>query len=141
MPLCFEQKVLKHYKVEDPPTCTRVSTTATTTFSADVFEPEAIEEVVTASACTISTVMSTFTWYFFGSEQQIDHDPQYASVTQSVCHRWERQYRDLTLGRLIRSRPGSSTYTTRNPIVPKWSFASTKTVHTKNAILVDKTPP
>ena len=137
MPLCFEHKVLKHYKVEDPPTCARLSTTATTTFSADVFEPEAIEEVVTASACTLSRVMSTFTWYFFGSEQQIDHKPQYTSVTQSMCHRWKRQYRDLTLGRLIRSRPGSSTYTTRNPIVPKWSFASTETVHTKNAILVD----
>ena len=139
MPLCFPEKTSKHYQIDSPPTCNDVSTATTTTFSADVYTPAATETIIVATACTISTIESSFTWYFFGSEERIHSDPSFSPVSQSDCHRWERQRRDLKLGHLIRSRPGGQTFTTRNAIEEKWKFADTVYLSTRNAILTNTT--
>ena len=136
--LCLEGHVVKNYLLDNPPSCEDLSATQTTQFTADVFAPPPSQYDVKAVSCSLITMTTRYTYWFFGSKTQTK-GPVVTSSARSVmdCHRWKKQLFVKGIGRLRRITPDSTTFMTNNAPRPIYSWPTEVTVTTRNARLTD----
>ena len=134
--LCLEGHVVKNYLLDAPPSCDELSATTTTQFTADVFAPPPSQYNVKAVSCSLITMKTYYTYWFFWSKTQTDGPVTTSPATSvSECKRWEKQMLVKDIGRLSQIAPGSTTFETNNVPQPSYYWTKEVTVVTRNARL------
>ena len=138
LPMCKEQTVVAHYRIDQPPACDGLNSKESRTFIGDIFNPPPTQILVKAVACSIRKDSASYTTYFFYGQSTQDEKTEFYPPSQSDCRLWTRQHRSR-FGRLVRSNQESNTLTTRNPLKPNFAWHGTNYESQRNAILTETT--
>ena len=135
LPLCFEEKIVQNYLLEEAPSCAQISAHNTSLFKVDVFSPPPSQHLISATSCSLMRFTTSYQWFFFGSYDVTKGQINKHAATREECNVWLKQRVDPELGRLRKKVQESKTYVTNNTPTPTWTWNDINEVTTTNAVL------